>query len=131
MKPALALTLLSLVLACATRAPDRESEPRYRKAAEETEPEPRYKKAEIEVDELEAAKRELARDERALAGISAQDQPVDCERATKLGENICALAERICVLVQRLPPDPQRTDCPDARKRCLAARERVQARCKR
>ena len=127
MKPALALTMLSLFAACAMSPPDRESVPRYRKAAEESEPEPRYKK----VDELEAAKQELARDEQALNGTKAEGQPVDCERASKLGENICALAERICVLVARLPPDPQRTDCADARKRCQAGRERVQARCKK
>jgi hypothetical protein len=114
MRRALAFTLLSLVAACAM-----------------SQPEPRHS-ADVTLRELEAARLELARDERALAGSRADGQTVDCAQATRLGENVCVLAERICLLVARLPPDPQRTaDCTDARQRCQAARERVQARCKK
>jgi hypothetical protein len=82
--------------------------------------------------ELEAARQELARDERALAGTQAEGRPVDCPRATQLGDNICLLSERICALVARLPPDPANTaQCTDARTRCNAARERVKASCPR
>lgn len=82
--------------------------------------------------ELEAARQELARDEQALAGPQADGRPIDCPRATKLGDNICQLSERICALVGRLPPDPATTaQCTDARARCQAAREKVKAACKK
>jgi len=80
--------------------------------------------------ELEASRQQLARDEQALAGTQAEGRPVDCARATKLGDNICMLSERICALVDRLPRDPANTaQCTDARARCAAARERVKTAC--
>jgi hypothetical protein len=96
----------------------------------------RYKAAESEPvpaeSELEAARRELLRDEKALAGPQADGRPVDCPRATQLGDNVCLLAERICALVTRLPADAAKTaQCTDARARCQAARERVKAACKK
>jgi hypothetical protein len=80
--------------------------------------------------ELAAARQQLAAEERALGGPQAQGQPVDCERATRLGANICAIAERICALVERLPRAPENTaQCTDARGRCAAARKKVGAAC--
>jgi len=79
---------------------------------------------------LEAARQQLAREEQALAGAQAEGRPVDCARATKLGENICMLSERICALVERLPRGPENTaQCTDSRARCAAAREKVKAAC--
>jgi hypothetical protein len=108
MKHLLAFSLL--LAACASRAP----EPDHTRL------------------ELEAARQELARDERALVGPQADGRPVDCPRATQLGDNICLLSERICALVARLPPEPANTaQCTDARTRCTAARERLKASCPR
>jgi hypothetical protein len=78
-------------------------------------------------DELEAAKRQLADNERALAGAKVEGRPVDCAKVTKLGDNICTLSERICTLVERLPD--KAADCTDARARCAGAREKVKAAC--
>jgi hypothetical protein len=80
--------------------------------------------------DLEAARRQLAQDEQALAGTNAEERPVDCPRASQLADNICTLSERICQLVERLPPDPGKTaQCTDARTRCAAARQRVKSSC--
>jgi hypothetical protein len=80
--------------------------------------------------ELEADKRQLAREEQALAGAVVEGRPVDCPRAGQLSDNVCALAERICALVDRLPRSPENTAlCTDARARCAAARQRVKASC--
>jgi hypothetical protein len=78
--------------------------------------------------ELQAAKRQLAQSEQELAAAKAEGRPVDCARATKLGDNVCMLSERICTLVQRLPPE-NAAQCTDARARCAAAREKVKAAC--
>jgi len=81
-------------------------------------------------NELAADRQELARLEAELLTARADGRPVDCPRATQLGDNICRLSERICALVERLPPDPANTaQCTDARTRCAAARERVKASC--
>jgi hypothetical protein len=89
---------------------------------------PSYEEPVDTSEELEAAKRQVAEAERALAGAKVEGRPVDCDKVTRLGENICALSERICALVERLPPD-RAAECTDARARCAGAREKVKAAC--
>ena len=80
--------------------------------------------------QIELDKRQIAEDERALGAGQIEGQPVDCGRATKLGDNICTLSERICALVEGLPRTPENAaQCTDARGRCAAAREKVKAAC--
>jgi hypothetical protein len=101
-------------------------EQRRERQGHESEPEP------DDYAQLEGARQELAAAERSLTAPGAEGRPIDCARATQLGDNVCALSERICALVARLPPDPARTaQCTDARTRCRSARERVKATCKK
>jgi hypothetical protein len=73
--------------------------------------------------DVDTARHELERNQRALAALQAEAQ-VDCPRAGQLRDNICALADRICVLTS--PTDDR---CTDAGARCKAARARVEAVC--
>ena len=107
----IALSLLALLDGCAQVRPPA--------------PRPSYDEVAVVTSE-----QQLAREQAALVASTAENRPVDCERARTLRDNICGLAERICALVERdrrIPDGPAR--CAKARARCQEARARVGGPC--
>jgi hypothetical protein len=111
MKPA--LTLLLLLVACASAGP--------RPAAEESSSD----RANARADEQRAE--EL---ERTLSGLSAAEVPPDCPRVCGLVEQICELSQRICGISGRHPDDPDlAARCAAGEQRCRRSRDRVPPDC--
>ena len=107
MKPA--LTLLLLLVACASAGP--------RPAAEES--------SSDRADEQRAE--EL---ERTLSGLSAAEVPPDCPRVCGLVEQICELSQRICGISARHRDDPDlAARCVAGEQRCRRSRDRVPPPC--